>query len=151
MSDLLHLPCPACDTLNRVPRDKLAAGGKCGACHQPLFTAHPVALDSARFLHQLDKSDVPLLVDFWAPWCGPCRVMAPEFERAAARLEPQLRLVKVNIDEAPALAQRFGIASIPTVMLAVHGREIARQPGAVTAAQLERWVRTELARQPIPG
>jgi thioredoxin 2 len=110
-----------------------------------------VALDSARFLHQLDKSDVPLLVDFWAPWCGPCRVMAPEFERAAARLEPQLRLVKVNIDEAPALAQRFGIASIPTVMLAVHGREIARQPGAVTAAQLERWVRTELARQPIPS
>jgi thioredoxin 2 len=151
MAEILHLPCPHCDTLNRVPRDKLAAGGKCGACHQKLFDAHPVALDTARFLRQLEKSDVPLLVDFWAPWCGPCRIMAPEFERAAAQLEPALRLVKINVDEEQELAQRFQIASIPTVALAFHGRELARHAGAVTASQLEQWVRAELARQPASG
>lgn len=146
MPEILHLPCPHCDALNRVPRAKLAAGGKCGACHKPLFEAHPVALDTARFLRQLEKSDVPLLVDFWASWCGPCRVMAPEFEHAAARLEPELRLVKVNVDEEPELAQRFQIASIPTIARLHKGREIARRAGALTAPQLERWVSAELAR-----
>lgn len=151
MAEILHLPCPHCETLNRVPRAKLAAGGKCGACHLPLFEAHSVALDTARFLRQLDKSDVPLLVDFWAPWCGPCRTMAPEFEHAATRLEPELRLVKVNVDEEPELAQRFQVSSIPTIVLALHGRELARRAGAMTAAQLENWARAELARERQPS
>ena len=150
MTEFLHLPCPHCDTLNRLPRAKLSAGAKCGACHRPLFEAHPLALDTTHFLRQLEKSDVPLLVDFWAPWCGPCRAMAPEFERAAARLEPELRLVKVNVDEEPKLAQRFGISSITTLALALHGQELARRAGAVSAAQLEQWVRAELTRQPAP-
>ncbi len=139
MSEALRIPCPHCDTLNRVPRSKLAAGGRCGQCHQPLFEGRPLALDAVHFERQLDKSDLPLLIDFWAPWCGPCRVMAPEFERAARRLEPRLRLVKVNVDENPAAAQRFAVRSIPTLVLALHGRELARTAGALSAVQLEDW------------
>lgn len=139
MSEALHIACPHCDTLNRVPRARLAAGGRCGECHQPLFEGRPLVLDAARFERQLEKSDVPLLIDFWAPWCGPCRVMAPEFERAASRLEPRMRLVKINIDENPAAAQRFAVHSIPTLLLALHGRELARTAGAMPASQLESW------------
>lgn len=151
-SSSLHIVCPHCDTTNRVPRDKLAAdgpsGGKCGQCHENLFDAQPVALDTARFERHLAKSDVPLLVDFWAPWCGPCRMMAPEFERAAGMLEPAVRLVKVNVDEEPALAQRFQTRSIPTLVLAFQGREVARAAGARSAAQLVQWTKAELGRMP---
>ena len=104
------------------------------------------ALDTARFERHLEKSDVPLVVDFWAAWCGPCRAMAPEFERAAAMLEPEARLVKVNVDEEPALAQQFQTRSIPTILIALHGREVARVAGARSAAQLVEWVRRELSR-----
>ena len=149
MDSPLHIVCPHCDTINRVPRERLAAsaaaGGRCGQCHEALFDGHPVALDTARFERHLAKSDVPLLVDFWAPWCGPCRAMAPEFEHAAATLEPAVRLVKVNIDEEPALAQRFQVSGIPALVLALHGRELARSAGARTAAQLVEWVRVQLA------
>jgi thioredoxin 2 len=147
-SSSLHIVCPHCDTTNRVPRDKLEDGGKCGQCHQKLFDGHPVALDTARFEHHLAKSEVPLLVDFWAPWCGPCRMMAPEFERAAAELEPAVRLVKVNVDEDPALAQRFQTRSIPTLVLAFQGRELARAAGARSAVQLVHWTKAELGRVP---
>jgi len=138
-TDALHVVCPHCDTVNRVPRSRLSAGGRCGECHRPLFDGHPMALDAARFDRHFEKSDVPLLIDFWAAWCGPCRVMAPEFARAAARLEPRLRLVKVDVDAAPELAERFGVRSIPTIALALHGREIARIAGAMSAADLEGW------------
>jgi thioredoxin 2 len=148
MQSSLHIVCPHCDTTNRVPRQKLAEGGRCGQCHQKLFDAHPVALDTARFEHHLAKSEVPLLVDFWAEWCGPCRMMAPEFERAAAQLEPAVRLVKVNVDEEPALAQRYRVQSIPTLLLAFRGREVARAAGARSAAQLVQWTQAELARMP---
>lgn len=144
MSEFLHVLCPHCDTVNRVPRNKLAEGGRCGACHQSLFDGRPLALDAARFQRHLEKSDLPLLIEFWAPWCGPCRVMAPELERAAKRLEPQLRLVKINIDENPAVAERFAVRSIPTLALARYGRELARTAGAMSAAQLEDWTRGHL-------
>ena len=145
MDASLHIVCPHCDTINRVPRAKLADGGRCGQCHERLFGGHPVALDTARFERHLGKSEVPLLVDFWAEWCGPCRMMAPEFERAAAALEPEVRLVKVNVDEEPALAARFQVRSIPTLVLAVQGREVARAAGARSAAQLAQWTRAQLA------
>jgi thioredoxin 2 len=144
MDQLLHVVCPRCDTINRLPQPKLAAGGRCGQCKNPLFEGHPVALDTARFERHLEKGDLPLLIDFWAPWCGPCRTMAPEFERAAAALEPAVRLVKVNVDEEPALAERFAVRSIPTLALARHGREIARTAGARSAAQLAEWARERL-------
>jgi thioredoxin 2 len=144
MSEDLIVVCPRCGTLNRVPRERLAAGGRCGECHAPLFDGRPAALDGARFARFLDKSDVPLLVDLWAPWCGPCRAMAPEFERAARQLEPRLKLVKVNIDEEPEVARRFGVQSIPTILLVLHGRELGRIAGARGAAELVRWAESRL-------
>jgi thioredoxin 2 len=145
MDSPLHIVCPHCDTINRVPRDKLSGGGRCGQCHQALFDGQPVALDTARLERHLAKSDIPLLIDFWAPWCGPCRAMAPEFERAAAMLEPAVRLVKVNVDDEPGPAQRFLVSGIPALVLALHGRELARSAGARSAAQLVEWAGSQLA------
>ena len=147
MTDALLLACPRCSTLNRVPRERLAAGnkGKCGQCGSPLFDGHPVALDATSFEAHAAKSELPVLVDFWAPWCGPCKAMAPQFERAAARLEPAVRLAKVNTDEEQELAQRFGIQGIPTMILFHHGKPIARQSGAMDASAIERWTRDALA------
>ncbi len=142
MSESLNVVCPHCDAVNRVPADRLGQGPSCGKCHRRLFDGHPLALDAARFDHHLSRSDLPLLVDFWAPWCGPCRMMAPAFEQAAARLEPHMRLVKVDTEDAPALAQRFAIRSIPTLAVFAGGRERARQSGAMGAADIERWARS---------
>ena len=150
METSIHIVCPNCDTINRLPRDRLvgdtARGGRCGQCRKPLFEGHPVALNAARFERHLAKSGVPLMIDFWAEWCGPCRMMAPEFEKAAAALEPELRLVKVNVDEEPALAQRFQTRSIPTLLLAFDGQAVARAAGARSAPQLIQWARKELDR-----
>jgi thioredoxin 2 len=152
MEPSLHIVCPHCDTINRVPRaklDKSDGGGRCGQCHEALFDGHPAALDTARFERHLAKSGIPLLIDFWAPWCGPCRMMAPEFERAAALLEPAVRLIKVNVDEEPTLATRFRVQSIPTLALAFEGRELARAAGARSAPQLVEWTRAALAQASV--
>jgi thioredoxin 2 len=151
MTETLHVVCPHCDAVNRLPRQKLTAGGRCGSCHRPLFEGHPVALDTARFRRHLEKSDIPLLVDFWAAWCGPCRAMAPEFERAAAQLEPRIRLVKVNVDEEPQIAGQFRVQSIPTVALLLHGRELARTAGAMPAAALAQWALAHRPRSQDPA
>jgi thioredoxin 2 len=143
-NETLIVVCPQCGTLNRVPQARIAAGGRCGHCHAALFDGRPIALDSARFERFLANSDVPLLVDLWAPWCGPCRMMAPHFERAAAALEPRFKLVKVNIDEEPEVARRFGVHSIPTVLLLLHGRELGRLAGAHSAAELVRWAESRI-------
>ncbi len=144
MSSTQHVVCPHCDTINRLPVDRPATAGKCGRCKEALFEGHPLDLDAQRFQQHLAKSDLPLLVDFWAPWCGPCRQMAPAFAAAARQLEPGLRLVKVNTEEEQHLAAQYGIRSIPTLMLLHHGREIARVAGAMDTRGLLAWVAQQL-------
>lgn len=144
MSDTLHLVCPHCQAVNRVPAARLAQAPQCGQCHRPLFTGQPVELDAAALAHHQTRNDIPLLVDFWAPWCGPCRMMAPQFALAASLLEPQVRLAKVNTEDEPQLGAQLGIRSIPTLVLFAGGREIARQSGAMGAADIVRWVRQRL-------
>lgn len=141
MNDSLHLVCPHCHATNRMPAARLTEQPRCGQCHRPLFVAHPVELTAADFEKHLGHNDIPMLVDFWAPWCGPCRMMAPAYEQAAVQLEPHMRLVKVNTEEEQALAARFGIRSIPTLILFREGREVARQAGAMGMADIVRWAR----------
>jgi thioredoxin 2 len=143
MSDQKHIVCPHCDAVNRVPSDKLDSQPTCGKCKQPLFAAHPVELNGNNFMQHISRSDIPVLVDFWAPWCGPCRSMAPAYELAAQRLEPNMRVVKLNTEEAQQLAAQYNIRSIPTLALFKGGQEVARQAGAMDAANIVAWAKSK--------
>ena len=133
--------CPHCLAGNRVPRARLEASPNCGKCHKPLFTGHPLAVNAAAFAAHVTKGSLPVLVDFWAPWCGPCRVMAPAFEKAAHMLEPHVRLLKVNTEDEQALAGAHAIRSIPTLMLFAGGQELKRISGAMDARGIAQWAR----------
>jgi thioredoxin 2 len=146
MTDKQRIVCQHCNGLVGVPAARLTDGPRCPKCHTPLFDGHPVELTDGNFDQHVAKSDLPVVVDFWAPWCAPCRMMAPAFADAASSLEPAARFAKLNTDEAQAIAARYGIRSIPTLMVFKGGREVARQPGAMGAAQLMRWVSDALSR-----
>jgi thioredoxin 2 len=142
----LHVVCPHCHTTNRVQSADLGNSPDCGSCHQALFTGQPVNLNATDFERHIARSQLPVLVDFWAPWCGPCRMMAPAFEQAAQQLEPRAQLVKVNTDEAQGVGARLNIRSIPTLALFIGGREVARQAGAMGAGEIVRWAQSHLNR-----
>jgi thioredoxin 2 len=143
MSDSLHIVCPHCDTVNRVPADRLQERPNCGKCTKALFTGKPVELNGPRFMKHITRNDIPVLVDFWAPWCGPCQTMAPAYEQAAQQLEPEFRVVKVNTEEARDVAATYNIRSIPTLALFKNGQEIARQPGAMDAGRIVAWAKAQ--------
>jgi len=140
--EALHVVCPHCHTTNRVQAAQLGSAPDCGSCHRPLFTGEPLALDAASFDRHVARSHLPVVVDFWAPWCAPCRQMAPAFAQAARELEPRMRLAKLDTEAHPAIAARYGIRSIPTMILFRGGQEAARISGALGAADIARWVQS---------
>ena len=139
MSDKKHIVCPHCSAVNRIPASRLGDNPKCGKCKQALFTGAPITLTDQNFAKLIAKSDVPVVVDFWAEWCGPCKMMAPAFAEASAQLEPNVILAKLNTEVAQQTAAQFGIRSIPSIIMFKNGKEIARQAGALNTQQIVQW------------
>ena len=145
MSESIHVVCGQCDSVVRVPRERTGESPQCPKCHATLFDGHPIELRTASFDKHATRNDLPLVIDVWAPWCGPCHMMAPHFETAAQRFSTRARFAKINSDEEPTLANRFGIRSIPTLLVIKDGKEIARQSGAMDFGTLSRWLEGALA------
>ena len=147
-SESLHIVCPNCSTTNRVPAARLDAAPNCGQCKQPLFKGTPLELTSANFDAHVNRSDLPVAVDFWAAWCGPCKMMAPHFAKSATQIEPRMRLAKLDTEAAPEIAGRYNIRGIPTVIVFRNGKEIARQSGALDSRALLAWLEPLAVPQP---
>ena len=146
MSETCQIVCGHCGRSNRLPAGRAPEAARCGACHQALFTGHPIEVDEEGFQRHVANSEIPVLVDVWAPWCGPCRAMAPMYERAARELEPKVRLLKLNSDTAAELSARLDITGIPTLLLMRDGREVARHAGAMDARSIVAWTQAGLTR-----
>ena len=144
VSDPLYLACPHCHVVNRVPEANLVQAANSGQCHKPLFTAYPLDLTAATFAMHIERSDIPVLVDFWAPWCAACKMMAPQFVQAAGMLEPRVRLAKVDTEAERTLGIQYGIRSVPTLVLFKGGHEVARHAKAMGALDIVRWVTARL-------
>jgi len=145
MSDSKHVVCSSCLATNRVPEHKLASGGVCGKCGKPLFNKKPVELTSSNFNKIIANNELPVMVDFWAPWCGPCKMMAPVFEQAAQQLEPNMLLARLNTENEQSIAARYGIRSIPTIAIFKGGRVVAQQAGAMDMRSLTNWASPHIA------
>ena len=145
MSDIRQIVCPHCTAINRTPADRPAEKARCGACHDPLFSGKPVAVSAQSFTTHLQRNDIPVVADFWAEWCGPCKMMAPAYERVAAELEPHVRFLKVDTEAEQQLAAQYNIRSIPTLMLFRAGKVVAQRAGASDAASLRAWIEQHIA------
>ena len=140
MNETINIVCPECASVNRLDRNRLGDRPVCGKCKQTVFSGTPLILNSKNFDKQIARNDIPVVIDFWAPWCGPCKAMGPAFAQAATELEPNYRLAKLNTEAEPQLAMRMKISSIPTIILFKAGREIARHSGVMTAAGIDNWL-----------
>ncbi|MCF6225778.1 MAG: thioredoxin TrxC [Xanthomonadales bacterium] len=144
MTQLVHVVCPTCSAINRIPAGKMSANPSCGKCGKPVFPGHPIDLNANNFMQHINRNDIPVVVDFWAPWCGPCKTMAPWYSDAAEKLEPRVRFAKLNTENEQAIGAKFNVRSIPTLILFRKGKEIARSAGAMQSAQIVNWIQAQL-------
>lgn len=144
MSEYIHIVCPHCNGTNRIPSSKVPQEAKCGRCKKSILDTRPIELTRDNLEQHLQKNDIPVIIDFWAPWCGPCKIMGPNFEKASANFKARVRFAKVNTEDQQSLGAHFNIRSIPTLVLFKNGKEVDRVSGALDASALTQWINTKI-------